>query len=167
MRKILFILAAVFVLLQTGLAAAAEERIIIGIIPEVNLTKQTERYAPLCKYIGRHIGMEVGVKPLSNYGLIFEEMRDGRIDAGFFGSFIYAIARARIGVEPLARPINPEGISTYAGYTLVRKDSGIKGPADMKGKTIALVDPATTAGYLAQKAYLKKNGLDLEKDMKI
>lgn len=37
----------------------------------------------------------------------------------------------------------------------------------MKGKTIALVDPATTAGYLAQKIYFKKHGIDIDKDVKI
>jgi phosphonate transport system substrate-binding protein len=148
-------------------ADSAEGRIIVGIVPEVNLAKQLDRYAPLCKYLGKKIGIEVGVKPFAHYGLIYEEMRDGKIGAGFFGSFVYVMTHARIGIEPIARPVTPEGISTYAGYTFVRKDSGIRGPKDMKGKTIALVDPATTAGYIAQKEYLKKHGLDIDKDMKI
>lgn len=147
--------------------ALAADRIIIGIIPEVNLAKQMERYAPLCKFLGKEIGMEVGVKPLANYGLIYEELRDGKIDAGFFGSFVYGMTRARLGIEPLARPVKTDGVSTYAGLTFARKDSGIKGPKDAKGKTIALVDPATTAGYLAQKIYFKKNGVDIDKDVKI
>jgi phosphonate transport system substrate-binding protein len=37
----------------------------------------------------------------------------------------------------------------------------------MKGKTIALVDPSTTAGYLSQKEYLKNNGIDIDKDLNI
>lgn len=146
---------------------AAEGKFIIGIIPEINLAKQMERYAPLARYLGKQIGMEVGVKPLANYGLIYEELRDGKIDAGFFGSFVYGMTRARIGIEPVARPVRTDGVSTYAGYTFVRKDRGIKGPKDMKGKTIALVDPATTAGYLAQKMYFKKHGVDIDKDVKI
>jgi len=167
MRKYLFVVLILASAVFNSVAAYAADRIMIGIIPEVNLAKQMERFTPLCMYIGRHLGMEVGVKPLANYGLIYEEMRDGKIDAGFFGSFVYGLTHARIGIEPIARPVRSDGVSTYTGYTIVRKDSGIKSAQDMKGKTIALVDPATTAGYLAQRAYLKKGGLDIDRDLKI
>ncbi len=153
--------------IPAGGSEAADGKLIIGVIPEVNIVKQMERYSPLLKYLGKKIGMEVGVKPLANYGLIYEELRDGKIDAGFFGSFVYGMTHARIDIDPIALPVRPDGVSTYAGYTFVRNDSGIKGPKDMKGKTIALVDPATTAGYLAQKVYFKKHGLDIDKDVKI
>ncbi len=167
MKRFFVAAVTIFTLFMGAAGAAAEGRIIIGIIPEVNLAKQMERYAPLCRYLGKEIGMQVGVKPLAHYGLIYEEMRDGKIDGGFFGSFVYVMTHARMGIEPVARPVTPDGISTYAGYTMVKKDSGIKGPKDMKGKTIALVDPATTAGYIAQKAYLRKHGIDIDRDMKI
>lgn len=168
--KRLMVVACISVLafcMFCGAAFAAEGKLIIGIIPEVDLTKQMERYTPMVRYLGKQIGMEVGVKPLANYGLIYEELRDGKIDAGFFGSFVYGMTRARLGIEPVARPVRPDGVSTYAGLLFTRKDSGIKTVKDMKGKTIALVDPATTAGYLAQKVYFKKHGIDMEKDLKI
>ncbi len=146
---------------------AAGNKIIIAIIPEVNLVKQMKRFTPLADYLEEKAGIEVDVKPLSSYGQIYEEIRSGKIDAGFFGSFVYVISKARLGVEPLVRPVSPDGRSNYSGLTFVRKDSGIRTPADMKGKTIALADPSTTAGYLAQKYYLKKNGIDIDRDLKI
>lgn len=148
-------------------APARGNRVIIAIIPEMNLVKQMERFTPLSHYLTTKTGIEVDIKPLSNYGQLYEEMRNGTIDGGFFGSFVYVMTRARIGIVPLARPVDPGGISTYSGLTFVRKGSGIKTPADMKGKTIALVDPSTTGGYLAQKEYLKNNGIDLDNDLKI
>jgi len=148
-------------------SSAARQKIIIAIIPETNLIKQMERFTPLCRYLESKTGLEVDVRPMSNYGQIYEEMRDGNIDAGFFGSFVYVMTRARIGIEPLVRPVDSGEKSTYTGLTFVRKDSGIRGPADMKGKTIALADPATTAGYIAQREYLKNHGIDLDKDLNI
>ncbi len=161
------VVLAVMSLLLCSTVSHAGQKIIIGIIPEIDLMSQMERYSPLCKYLGEKLGIEVGVKPLTNYGLIYEEMRDGKIDAGFFGSFVYAMTRARIGIEPLARPVSPDGTSTYSGLTFVRNDSPIKTPAQMKGKTIALADPITTGSYLAQKEYLARHGIDLDKDLKI
>ena len=165
--KISVVLAGLILVLFTAVGHAAQRKIIIGIIPEIDLISQMERYAPLCKYLGEKLGMEVGIKPLTNYGLIYEEMRDGKIDAGFFGSFVYVMTRARIGIEPLARPETPDGVSTYSGLTFVRSDSSIRTPADMKGKTIALADPVTTGSYLAQREYLARHGIDIEKDLKI
>lgn len=169
MKKLLMgVLLAALILGATGAkVSAGDDRLIIGIIPEINLAKQMERFLPLCKYIGTKIGMEVGVKPMANYGLIYEGIRDGKIDAGFFGSFTFGMTHEKLGIEPIARPERPDGTSVYTGLTFVRKDSGIKGPEDMKGKTIALVDKLTTAGYLAQVIYFKEHGIDMEKDIKI
>ncbi|HWR59220.1 MAG TPA: phosphate/phosphite/phosphonate ABC transporter substrate-binding protein [Thermodesulfovibrionales bacterium] len=169
MKKVIACLSGVLMVLclYAGTLNAAEGRLTVGIIPELDLATQMERYAPLMKYLEKKIGMKIWVKPFENYGLIYEELRDGKIEAGFFGSFVYGLTRVRLGIEPIARPVTPEGVSTYAGYTFVRKDSGIKGPQDMRGRTIALVDPATTAGYIAQKIYFKKHGLDIDKDVRI
>jgi len=148
-------------------SAAASGTVVIGVVPEVNLVKQMERYVPLGDYLEKKTGRRVDVKPLASYGQLYEEMRDGKIDAGFFGSLVYGITRARIGIEPLARTVQPNGKSTYSGLLFVRKDTGIKTPADMKGKTIALVDTATFAGYLAQREYFAEHGIDMEKELKI
>ncbi|HZV82658.1 MAG TPA: phosphate/phosphite/phosphonate ABC transporter substrate-binding protein [Geobacteraceae bacterium] len=147
--------------------AAPGGKLVIAVIPEMNLVKQMERFTPLGRYLEMKTGMAVEIKPLSNYGQLYEEMRDGNIDAGFFGSFVYAMTRARLGIVPLVRPVQPGGKSTYTGMIFVRKDSGIRKPADMKGKTIALVDPSTTAGYIAPKEYLLNHGINIDTDMKI
>lgn len=166
-RCALLLVCLMTMLLCVGTALAARETIVIGVIPEQNLIRQMERYTPLCSYLGMKIGIPVEVRPVASYSRIYEKMRDGEIDAGFFGSFVYVMTRARIGIEPVARPLSLQGVSTYNGVTFVRKDSGIKKPADMRGKTIALVDPATTAGCIAPKDYLREHGIDIDRDLRI
>ena len=147
--------------------AAKTDKIIIGVIPEVNLVKQMERFVPLSDYLDKKIPYDVEIKPLSNYGQLYEELRDGNIDGGFFGSFVYCITKARIGIIPLVRPVGLNGKSMYTDVIFIRKDEGTKKPEGMKGKTIALADPATSAGYLAQKEYFASHGVDIDRDMKI
>ncbi|MGD0887575.1 MAG: phosphate/phosphite/phosphonate ABC transporter substrate-binding protein [Thermodesulfovibrionales bacterium] len=148
-------------------AFSAEEKLIIGLVPEVNRKAQIDRYFPLIKYLEKKVGVKVGMKYLPNYGATYEEMRDGLIEGGFLGSFVYCMTRAHVQAEPIARPVRLDGVSTCTGYTFVRKDSGIKSPRDMKGKTIALVDPLSTSGYLAQRLFFTKHGIDINKDVKI
>jgi phosphonate transport system substrate-binding protein len=59
----------------------------------------------------------------------------------------------------VARPVNLDGTSTYHGYIFVRKESGIRGAADMRGKRFAFVERATTAGYLFPLAYFRASGI--------
>jgi len=132
----------------------------IGLLPEMNVFKQKQRFDPLAAYLSEHMGIEVKLTILSRYGNIIERIKEEAIDGAFLGSFTGALAISQLGVEPLARPINMDGTSTYFGYIFVKKDSNIKTVADMKGKTLALVERATTAGYIFPLAWLKRQGID-------
>lgn len=140
-------------------ASAAEKFLLIGLIPEHNIFRQMERYDPLARYLSRGGGEKIKLKVLSRYGNIIDNFVSGRMDGAFFGSFTYALARARLRLNVLARPLALNGESTYHGLILVRKDSGIRKAAQMKGKVFAFVDRATTAGYLLPLAYFHRHGI--------
>jgi phosphonate transport system substrate-binding protein len=135
------------------------EKLLIGLIPEQNLFKQMERYEPLAEYLFRKTGAKVSLKILPRYGNIIENFRSSGLDGAFFGSFTYALARAKVGVEVLARPVALDNTSTYHGLIFVRKDRGIRTARDMKGKRFAFVDKATTAGYLLPLDYFRNHGI--------
>ena len=143
-----------------GKAAAENKSITIGLLPEMNVFKQRQRFKPLVSYLADNLGIEVNLSILSRYGNIIQRIEEEKIDAAFLGSFTGALAIRQLGVEPLARPINMDGTSTYFGHIFVRKDSGIESVADMQGKSLALVEKATTAGYLFPLAWFKRNGVD-------
>jgi len=132
----------------------------IGLIPERNIFKQIERYEPLAGYLSKKIGRHITLKVLTRYGNIIDNFLSLNLDAAFFGSFTYALAHSKIGVEPIARPVNMDGSSTYYGLIFVRKDSGIKRIKDLQGKRFVFVDRATTAGYLLPLAYFKTHGIE-------
>jgi phosphonate transport system substrate-binding protein len=133
--------------------------LLIGLIPEQNIFKQLERYQPLAGYLSRKTGTKVTLKILRRYGNIIDNFTSEGLDGAFFGSFTYALAHAKLGVEVVARPVALDDSSTYHGLIFVRKDSGIKTFRDMKGKRFAFVDKATTAGYLLPQEYFHKHGI--------
>lgn len=134
--------------------------LVIGLLPEQNIFHQLERYDPLAKYIANKLGRKIELKVLPRYGNIINNFVSENMDGAFFGSFTYALAHSKLGLEVIARPENIEGISTYHGLLFARKDSGIRNIKDMAGKRLAFVDKATTAGYLLPLAYFKKHGID-------
>lgn len=151
-----FLVALAIFLLTAPYAGAAEntEKITIGLVPEMNVFKQMQRFQPLATYLSEKFKIPVELTILSRYGNIIDRFNNSNIDAAFLGSFTGALAISQLAVEPIARPINSDGTSTYCGYIFVRKDSGIKTVADMRGKRFAFVEKATTAGYIFPLAYL-------------
>jgi phosphonate transport system substrate-binding protein len=136
-----------------------QQEILIGLIPEQNIFRQRERYQWLKQYLYDQLHVTVTFTSLSRYGNLIDHFAAEKMDGAFFGSFTYGLARHQLGVEPLVRPVNIDGTSTYHGYLFTRKDSGIRRAADMRGKRFAFVERATTAGYLFPLAFFKANGI--------
>ncbi len=132
----------------------------IGLIPEQNVFKQMGRYRPVGAYLEKRTGLTVEFTILPRYGNILESFREGAMDAAFWGSFTGALAIRKLGIEPIARPVWRDGVSTYHGYVFVRRDSGIRSVAEMEGKIAVFVDRATTAGYIFPVAYFREHGVE-------
>jgi phosphonate transport system substrate-binding protein len=155
----------VLVLTVAGPSWAATARsdtpaIKIGLIPERNIFDQVARYEALAEYLSSEVDARFQLTMLSRYGNIVERITSNEVLAAFLGSFTGGLASAQLGMEPIARPVNKDGTSTYFGRIFVRKDSGIKTVADMQGKRLALVERATTAGYMFPRAYMRTYGVE-------
>lgn len=157
---VILALQSVAVLSPASAQPAPGKKLVIGLIPEINIFKQKQRFKLLGEYLEKKTGMPVEFIILSRYGNIIDSFTTEKMDGAFFGSFTGALAIGKLGVVPLARPVNLDGTSTYSGYLFVRKDSGIRTVADMKGKRMAFVEKATTAGYIFPLAYLREHGVD-------
>lgn len=160
MRRVprLFILLVVF-LSFSSMAYSSQQKVLIGVLPEMNVFKQKQRFVLLGEYLSKKSGIKVEFTILSRYGNIIDRFTAEKMDGAFFGSFTGALAIKKLGVVPLVRPVNLDGESTYHGHLFTRKDSGIRSVKDMKNKRMAYVDKATTAGYLFPLVYLRDNGV--------
>jgi phosphonate transport system substrate-binding protein len=134
--------------------------LLIGLLPEQDIFKQVERYEPLARYLSARIGADIKLTILPSYEQCLINFTSQKIDAAFFGSFTYILAHSRLGVQVMARPVGPDGASTYHGLIFVRKDSAIRSIHEMQGKRFAFVDRGTTAGYLLPLTYFKKWGVN-------
>ncbi len=159
--SILKIFSILIILLMPLLAfaEATEEEIFIGLIPEINIFEQYERYDSLASYLTNKTGVKVSLTILNKYGNIIDEFVSKKLDGAFFGSFTGVLATEKLHVEALARPVTSDGKSTYHAYIFVRKDSGIKNVKDMEGKVMAFIDKASSCGYIFPLAYFKENGV--------
>lgn len=151
------IINCLIVLLLAGTAYAKE--LTIGLIPEQNVFKQMKRYQPIGDYIEKKAGIRIKFTILPRYGNIIDSFNKKGLDGAFWGSFTGAMAIKKLGVQPIARPVNLDGTSSYRGYIFVHKYSVIDSVDRMRHSVIAFVDRATTAGYIFPMAHFKEHGI--------
>jgi len=164
--KRLFSLLLILVLIFTMTACKKEEEIItMGFVPLIDGDKLIESVEPLANMLTEEIGIKVESFTATNYVGVVEGLGSGQVDFGIIPPFAYILANEESGAEVILSAINDQGKAKYRSEFLVRKDSDIKTFQDIKGKTVAFVDPSSTSGYLFPGAHLIKEGIDVEKDI--
>lgn len=150
---------ALFFLASPAWASDQPRELLIGIEPEHNIFNQMEQYGQLTAYLSEKSGIPVRLTIMSRYGEVLQRFKALHLDGAFLNSYTATLAIDELGMEPIARPVNLAGEDHAHALLFTRRDSSIHRVAEMRGKSFAFVDPATTEGYLFPLALLKKNGV--------
>ncbi|AET61079.1 phosphonate ABC transporter substrate-binding protein [Paenibacillus terrae HPL-003] len=151
---------------NTGAAKSSQpDKLRIGVIPSEDSENVESKMEPLKNYLSKKLGLEVEIFVANDYTAVVEAMRSKQIDVAHLGPFSYLLATDKANAEAIVSKVTLEtGLPTYKSVILARKDSGIKSISDLKGKTFAFIDPASTSGNLVPRNELLKNGIDPDKD---
>ena len=87
------------------------------------------------------------------------------MDLAFVHPVGYVLANREAGCQILVRDVW-QGKTAYTARFYVRKASGIEKVEDLRGKTVAFVDPASSSGYIYPMVLLIKRGLVKDRDPK-
>ena len=156
MKKIkLSIAAAAFLCLLSSQLMA--KPLVLGLIPAENNEEMIQTFEPMRKYLEQKIGRHIKVFTATNYAGVIEGMKKGRVDIAWFGPLSYVLAEQEAGAEAFAVGVRKStGKSTYRSLFVVQGDSSIHSIKDLKGKSVAFVDPASTSGGLVPTYMIKK-----------
>jgi phosphonate transport system substrate-binding protein len=117
------------------------------------------------KLLSQLSGVPVRAQVASDYAGVIEALRSRRVDLAFVHPVGYVLARREAGCDILVRDVWQDR-TVYKASFYVRRDSGIKSVEDLRGRTIAFVDPASSSGYIYPMVLLIKHGLVQNRDPK-
>ncbi|WP_094604142.1 phosphonate ABC transporter substrate-binding protein [Sporomusa silvacetica] len=138
----------------------------VGAIPAEDAQKTREAYKALTNYLEKKTGLPVELFVATDYSGVIEAMRGGKLDIAYFGPFSYVLAADKANAEAYAVEKRKGSGTSYKSLVITSPDSGIEKLADIKGRTYAFVDPASTSGNLIPRSFYKKNDIDPDKDFK-
>lgn len=137
------------------------DRLVLGIMPSLPPTKLYTKFQPLADYLTRKTGKEVVVSTAPNFQEYIVRLQKGDYELILPNPYQYIMVSKAPGYEPMAKI---SGVP-FKGFIVVRKDSGIESINDLKGRKIAYPDPSALAATMQVRAYLKRNGIDPERDI--
>jgi phosphonate transport system substrate-binding protein len=115
--------------------------------------------------LGKLVGIPVRVTVASDYAAVIEALRNKTADLAFVHPVGYVLANREAKAQIIAKD-RWHGNTSYTARIWVRKESGFKTLEELRGKTIAFVDPASSSGYVYPMVMLIQRGLVKGRDPK-
>lgn len=152
------VVSATILALGLTVSFAAQARdLVMGLIPAENNEEMVAKFEPMRAHLEKKLGQKVKVYTATDYSGVIEGMKKKRVDVAWFGPLSYYLAEQEAGAEAFAVGIREGSTShTYKSLFIAPCDSGIKSIKDLKGKSVAFVDPASTSGGLMPTYMVKK-----------
>ena len=146
------------------LAAQAEEVLRVSAIPDEAPTELQRKFAPLGAYLEAETGMKVSFVPVTDYAAVVEALATRKIDMAWLGGFTFV--QASIRTKGTAVPLVQRAEDAKFTSKFITASEGIKGFADLKGKTFAFGAPSSTSGHLMPRYFLGQEGINPDRDFK-
>jgi len=166
-RILLILLLGVLTALPaTSVTVAGEpppSKLKIVFIAYENPDQLVDNVKPVVAYLEGALKTKIKYFVATDYAAVVEALRNKTADMGFMGPLQYTMAHAQAGAYPILGEIY-NGKATYVSRIFVRKDRGFKSLKDLKGKTIAFVDPISSSGYMYPLDTFRTAGLIKKKD---
>ncbi len=137
------------------------KKINFAFVPAEDAAKTLSDNKDLLAYMREALGVEVTGAVGTSYTAVIEAMRSNKVDVAYYGPFSYILAAAEAKAECLLQGENKDGnLATYTSLIIAPADSPITKLEDIRGKSFAYVDPASTSGHLVPNyTILSKTGM--------
>jgi|APMI01.1.fsa_nt_gi phosphonate transport system substrate-binding protein len=121
-----------------------------------------QKFQPLMQYLDNHIpGVQFDLDASSDYADYERKLRAGQTHFSLPNPYHAALARDW-GYHVIAKMSDD---SLFRGVFVVRKDSPIREPADLRGKVVSYPAPTALAAAMLPQLYLQDRGIDVETEL--
>jgi phosphonate transport system substrate-binding protein len=127
--------------------------------PSVDARKISTNARELVKFLEAETGYYFATALPSSFIAVVEAFGTKKADIAGINTFSYLLANSKYGAEARLRIVRAGNETTYKGQFIAREGSGIDNIEDLRGRSIAFVDPSSTSGYILPKALLDSKGI--------
>jgi phosphonate transport system substrate-binding protein len=147
----------------------------VAVLPLYSAITLYNRYEPLMRYLSQKTGYEFKLVVPRDFDDFVDVVKSGAVDFSYQNPYIFSLIDREVDLRPLVTTIGEdspseegmEGGESFRGVIITRADSVIRHINGLKNKKVLITSPKSAGGFLSQKLFLLRNGIDVEKDMRI
>ncbi|MBA2667379.1 MAG: phosphate/phosphite/phosphonate ABC transporter substrate-binding protein [Trueperaceae bacterium] len=140
------------------------DRLVLGMVPSREADVIVDSLQPIADMLAARLLIPVDTFVSTNFVGLVEAVGTGRVDIGLFGPAALVQAMDVHGAEVILASVR-RGSTTYRSQFNVRCDSGIDDFEDLRGGSIAFVDPGSASGYQFPYVSLLQRGINPDTEM--
>jgi phosphonate transport system substrate-binding protein len=140
------------------------DRLVLGMVPSREADVIVDSLGPIADMLAERLLIPVDTFVSTNFVGLVEAVGTGRVDIGMFGPAALVQAMDVHGARVILASVR-RGSTTYRAQFNVRCDSGIDDFEDLRGGTIAFVDPGSASGYQFPYVSLMQRGINPDTEM--
>lgn len=146
-------------------SSQVKEVFAFGVHPLHNPQRLHEVYDPLMDYINARLeaGVELRLEASRNYDAYDEKLLAGAFAFALPNPYQTVLA-SQAGYRIFGKMGND---ADFRGIILVRKDSGIETPLDLKGRAVSFPAPTALAATMMPQYFLHEKGLRIPEDIEV
>jgi phosphonate transport system substrate-binding protein len=147
---------------SSGPAGAVTPIYRLAVHPLHNPQKLGEAYQPLVDHLNRQLkGVQIELEASRDYPAYEKKFR-AREPAFLLPNPWQTLQAMKVGYHVIAMAGDAED---FKGIFIIRKDSGIKMPNDLKGKVVSYPSPTALAAAIMPQYFLHTRGIDINRDV--
>jgi phosphonate transport system substrate-binding protein len=139
-------------------------RLVLGMVPSREADRIVDSLGPIADMLSKRLLIPVDTFVSTNFVGLVEAVGTGRVDIGLFGPAALVQAMDVHGAQVILASVR-RGSTTYRSQFNVRCDSGITEFEQLRGGTIAFVDPGSASGYQFPFVSLMQRGINPDTEM--
>lgn len=163
MKKTFILGMLTFLSLISPVQADTPRILKVGFTPWENQEDMLKNSQLIVDQMSKALHMRVVPFVATDYSGVIEAMRSKKIDLAFFPPAAYVMAQKQAHAKVILKS-KFNGVALYHSAIITHRNSPIKKLSDLKGKTFAFVDPASTSGCIIPKVMLMNAKLNPERD---
>jgi phosphonate transport system substrate-binding protein len=146
------------------------ETIRVAVLPLFSPMTLFERYDPVMRFLSKRTGLEFKLVIPRSFDEFMELVRGGTIEFSYQNPYVYTLLSRQTPLRALVTTMSEKDrapVDSLRGVIIARRDSGIRDLDGLRGKRVLIVSRKSAAGFLSQRLFLRKLGIDAGKDLSL
>lgn len=133
--------------------------ITLAVVPSATPGDSRVALEAVCKALGELLGREIRAANPASYSALAGELERDRVQYAWMSPALVVLTEERIHLRPLLSAVRGER-TDYRSALFVDGAATALVTEDLRGKTVAWVDPMSASGYLMMRFQLAARGID-------